>query len=406
MEQSQKKNINLIFLFVFFYGLATGVWADFAQIWLNEQGVVISNIGLIIAGATLFAGVVIIVLIRYLKKINELITLKFSFVAKLFFLISMFLGSYFSIKWLCILGFLLDSIINNLIVASVYPTIAYILKNDKIYSKRKLVEYSATDLGLLLASFLIGKNIGSYFINYDSMILISLLFSTCASIFVLLIKNEKIFYSSHKVDIKKIFKDKIVSVYLIYYFIGRIAYYSALGMQLLLLVNYAEFTYSTAALFLVVSCILGDIFGNVALKLTPKNDYVTILIKFSIRFLLYCLIIIIPIKSVLLIALFFSLFISRAYENKTDAVYVNRCEKEDLFTFNNIRYVIGYVGKALGVLIIGFTFELGLRYIFGICVLFLFTQIAMALYLVKMRKKEEKSKLDKNDLAKNYNETK
>ncbi len=389
MEQLQKRNIKLIFLLVFFYGMSIGVWADFAQIWLNEQGVIISYIGLIIAGATLFAGIVIIILIRYLKKFNELIILKFSFVAKSFFLALMFLGSYFSIKWLCILGFLIDSIINNLIVASVYPTIAYILKNDKIYSKRKLIEYSATDLGLLLASFLIGKNIDSYFINYDSMILLSLLFTTCASVIVLLIKNQKIFYASHKIDIKKIFKDKIICVYLVYYFIGRIAYYSALGMQLLLIVKYAEFTSSTAGLFIVVSCILGDIFGIIALKLTPKNDYITILIKFFTRFLLYCLIIIIPVKLVLLIGIFFSLFISRSYENKTDAVYINRCKKEDLFTFNNIRYIFGYVGNALGVLIIGFTFNLGLRYIFGICVIFLFTQIVMALFLVKMRKNEE-----------------
>ena len=406
MEQSQKKNIKLIFLLIFFYGISTGVWADFAQIWLNEQGVVISNIGLIIAGATLFAGIVIIILIRYLKQFNELITLKISFVAKLLFLTSMFLGSYFSIKWLCILGFLFDSILNNLIVAAIYPTIAYILKNDKTYSKRKLVEYSATDLGLLLASFLIGRNIGSYFINYDSMILLSLFFTTCSSVLVLLIKNEKIFYASHNVDIKKIFKDKIICVYLVYYFVGRIAYYSALGMQLLLIVNYAEFTSSTAALFLVVSCILGDIFGIIALKLTPKNDYVTILIKFFIRFLLYSLIIIIPVKLVLLIGIFFSLFISRSFENKTDGVYVNRCKKEDLFTLSNIRYVFGYVGNALGVLIIGFTFNLGLRYIFGICVIFLFIQIVMALFLVKMRKNEEKIKLSAIKFDKAHIDTK
>ena len=406
MEQSQKKKIKLIFLLIFFYGISTGVWADFAQIWLNEQGVVISNIGLIIAGATLFAGIVIIILIRYLKQFNELITLKISFVAKLLFLTSMFLGSYFSIKWLCILGFLFDSILNNLIVAAIYPTIAYILKNDKTYSKRKLVEYSATDLGLLLASFLIGRNIGSYFINYDSMILLSLFFTTCSSVLVLLIKNEKIFYASHNVDIKKIFKDKIICVYLVYYFVGRIAYYSALGMQLLLIVNYAEFTSSTAALFLVVSCILGDIFGIIALKLTPKNDYVTILIKFFIRFLLYSLIIIIPVTLVLLIGIFFSLFISRSFENKTDGVYVNRCKKEDLFTLSNIRYVFGYVGNALGVLIIGFTFNLGLRYIFGICVIFLFIQIVMALFLVKMRKNEEKIKLSAIKIDKAHIDTK
>lgn len=390
MEQSQKKNMIFIFLFVFFYGMATGVWSDFAQIWLNEQEVIISNIGLIVAGATLFAGLVVIILIKYLKKFNELLTLKLSFLFKIVFLTLMFLGSYFSIKWICILGFLLDSITNNIIVAAVYPTIACIVKNDKIYSKRKLVEYSAVDLGLLLASFLIGRQIGSFLINYDTMILLSLIFTVCATVFVLLIKNEKIFYASRKVDIKKIFKDKIIRVYLVFYFIGRVAYFSALGMQLLLLVNYTGFTSSTGALFIVICCILGDLFGVLALKLTPKNDYITILIKFSIRFILYCLIVIVPIKEILLTAIFFSLFISRAYENKTDGLYVNRCDREDLFTFNNLRYIIGYVGKAIGVLIIGFTFELGLRCIFSVSIVFLFLQILLGLFLVKMRKDEEK----------------
>ena len=64
--------------------------------------------------------------------------------------------------------------------------------------------------------------------------------------------------------------------------------------------------------------------------------------------------------------------------------------KADMFTFSNLRYIFGYMGKAVGTLIIGFTFELGLRYIFGICLIFLALQMTMALYLIKMRKNEEK----------------
>ena len=58
----RKKNIRLIFLYLAFYGLSIGVWSDFAQVWLNEQGITISNIGLIIACATFVAGIIIIVL--------------------------------------------------------------------------------------------------------------------------------------------------------------------------------------------------------------------------------------------------------------------------------------------------------------------------------------------------------
>ena len=177
---------------------------------------------------------------------------------------------------------------------------------------------------------------------------------------------------------------------MIYYFIGQIAYSSALGMQLLLILNYTNFSASTGALFIVICCILGDIFGYIALKkLTPKNDYVTILIKFGLRFLVYIIIIIIPIKEILLTAILISLFVSRAYENKTDGIYLNRCSKMEMFTFSNIRFGVGYLGKAIGTLICGFTFNLGLRYVFGIAIIFIFIQITMALFLIKMRKNEE-----------------
>ena len=103
MGQRQKRNIRLIFLYLAFYGLSNGVWSDFAQVWLNEQGITISNIGIIIACATFVAGVIVIILTKYIKKVNELFILKCIFPLKLVFLVSMILGAHFSIKWLCYL---------------------------------------------------------------------------------------------------------------------------------------------------------------------------------------------------------------------------------------------------------------------------------------------------------------
>ncbi len=94
----------------------------------------------------------------------------------------------------------------------------------------------------------------------------------------------------------------------------------------------------------------------------------------------------------LLISLFISFLLPRAYENKTDGIYYNRCSSSEIFTFSNIRYGIGYMGKAVGTVICGFTFELGLGYVFAIAIIFIAMQIGMALYLVKLRKWEEKSK--------------
>ena len=387
----QKKNIRLIFLYLAFHGMSIGVWSDFAQVFLNEQGITVSNIGLIIACATFVAGIIIIVLTKYVRKVNELFVLKVIFLLKAVFLLLMFLGAYFSAKWLCVFSFILDAIANNLVASVTYPILSYILKSDSMYSKRKLVEYSATDLGLLIASFFVGRQIGSWVVDCNAMILLSLLFTLCANISVLNIKNSKIFFAERKNDIKNIFKDKILRLYLFYFFISQIAYFSALGMQLLMIVRYAQFSSSMAGLFIVAVCVCADLFGFLALKkLTPKNDYLTITIKFGIRFLFYLAIVIFPIKEVFLVGLFASYLISRSYENKTDGIYVNRCDTADMFTFSNLRYIFGYMGKAVGTLIVGFTFELGLSFIFGICLIFIALQMTMALCLIKMRKDEAK----------------
>ena len=139
MIDSQKKNIWFIFLYLAFYGLSIGVWSDFAQLWLTEQGITIANSDIIIACATVAAGIIVILLTKFIKKANELLVLKCIFALKLVFLALMLTASHLSLQWLCIVSFIFDSITNNLIAAVTYPIISYIVKNDQIYGKRKLV---------------------------------------------------------------------------------------------------------------------------------------------------------------------------------------------------------------------------------------------------------------------------
>lgn len=396
MGQAEKKYIRLIFVYLVFFGLSLGVWQEYSQLWLSNQDITISNIGIIIAAASFITGIAVILLSKYFKKINELLVLKIAFVAKIAFMLGMVLGSYFSIRGLSISCFIVDSILNNLITLITYPIITHLIKNEQIYSKRKLIEYTATDFGLLLASFLIGRNIGSLILDFNFMLILSMVFIFGAALTAIFIKNPKEREEAAPPNLKRIFKDKISCIYLLYYFIGQIAYFAGLGMLLLLIINYGGLTTSRASLFVVACYIAGDIFGYLALKkLTPKNDYITILLKFGVRFLFYVFVIIFPTKEMLLAAIVWSLLVSRAFENKTDGIYVNRCEKEEMFAFSNLRYGIGYAGKALGVLICGLVFNLGLRYIFGICVIFLFVQIALGLYLIKLRKDEKQMSCEK-----------
>ena len=334
MGQAEKKYIRLIFVYLVFFGLSLGVWQEYSQLWLSNQDITISNIGIIIAAASFITGIAVILLSKYFKKINELLVLKIAFVAKIAFMLGMVLGSYFSIKGLSISCFIVDSILNNLITLITYPIITHLIKNEQIYSKRKLIEYTATDFGLLLASFLIGRNIGSLILDFNFMLILSMVFIFGAALTAIFIKNPKEREEAAPPNLKRIFKDKISCMYLVYYFIGQIAYFAGLGMLLLLIINYGGLTTSHASLFVVACYIAGDIFGYLALKkLTPKNDYITILLKFGVRFLFYVFVIIFPTKEMLLAAIVWSLLVSRAFENKTDGIYVNRCEKEEMFAF-------------------------------------------------------------------------
>ena len=80
----------------------------------------------------------------------------------------MLVGNFLSIQWRCITAFILDAIVNNLIVSATYPIISYILKSDRAYSTRKLVEYAGVDIGqsrlcmLLLGRAHIGEVQASY----------------------------------------------------------------------------------------------------------------------------------------------------------------------------------------------------------------------------------------------------
>ena len=124
----KKKNIQLIFLYLIFYGLSVGIWSEFTQLWLNEQNISIANIGVIVASASFVAGLIIIGITKYTKKINELIIVKIAFLGKILLLVGMVLGYEFGIKWMSISSFIADSILNNLIVLITYPLLSHPLR--------------------------------------------------------------------------------------------------------------------------------------------------------------------------------------------------------------------------------------------------------------------------------------
>lgn len=156
---------------------------------------------------------------------------------------------------------------------------------------------------------------------------------------------------------------------------------------MLILTNILDISSKNATFYFLLMGIIADIFGVLALKkLTPKNDYLTILLKFGPRMLGYSLVFIFPSKEMTLIAITISLFLTTACENKTDAIYLNRIDTKYQLLFSNIRKLVGSLGNAVGLYLTGILFVFGSKYIFGVAALIGYFQIAFALYLVHLRK--------------------
>ena len=254
-------------------------------------------------------------------------------------------------------------------------------------SKRKLVEYLFKDIGILIGGIIIGRTIKLLTIDYNILLLLSMIFTIVSALILISInvknKNEKI-----KVSIKDIMKDKITIIYLIYYCIASIAMSVGLGLKMLMLTNKLGFSDVGATNYLLIIGLTADVIGIVALKfLTPKSDYLAISLKFGIRFILYILAFFINNHIMSMIAITWSILISTAYENKTDAPYINRIKNEYSIFFSNIRYMTWMAGNAIGLYLAGKIYSYGINYMFGLSAIFMFIQIGLAYYLIYLRKK-------------------
>ena len=382
------KNENQILIMLAFFSISVGLWGNFRQLWLQDNNFSVTNISDIISIGTLISVIVIAFIGKYIKldklKNALIIVLLIKFI-NIFLLY--FLNGTSSIELIRLLV-IIDIVTEFIIITSIYPLITTMLKSKTIYSKRRLTEYLFRDIGILFGGVFIGKRIAGVIINYNVCLFITNIFLIC-SLFVLV--NIKITNISNNEEYKKIsskyiFKDKLLILYLIYMLIGTIAMSSALGLKMLTLTNYFKFSDSVATNYLLVIGLLADIFGIIALKyLTPKNDYVTVTIKFGIRFLGYVIAFVSNNIIITLIAITWSIFISTSYENICDAVYINRLENKYQLSFSNVCHITRFLGEAIGVFLCGLMYEKGLRYMFGLSALFMVFQISLAYYMIYLR---------------------
>lgn len=391
------KEENKILIMLAFFSISVGLWGNFRQLWMQDNNFTVTNISNILSIGTFISCIIIALIGKYVKldKLKNMLVIVL--IIKLVNMSWLYTLNNTMSMQLINLSIIIDIVTEYIIITSIYPLITTIVKTGTIYSKRRLTEYLFRDIGILFGGIFIGKSIAGLIINYNVCLLIANIFLILSFIILLNIKVKKSTDNKYEeISLKHIFKDKILNLYSTYVLIGTIAMSTALGLKMLTLTNYFKFSDNVATNYLLIVGLLADIFGIIALKyLTPKNDYLTITIKFGIRFLAYVIAFISNNVLITLIAITWSIFISTSYENICDAVYINRLENKYQLSFSNICHIIRFLGEAIGVYLCGLMYEMGLRYMFGLSALFMIVQISLAYYLIYLRKKEKDLKEEK-----------
>lgn len=391
------KEENKILIMLAFFSISVGLWGNFRQLWMQDNNFTVTNISNILSIGTFISCIIIALIGKYVKldKLKNMLVIVL--IIKLVNMSWLYTLNNTMSMQLINLSIIIDIVTEYIIITSIYPLITTIVKTGTIYSKRRLTEYLFRDIGILFGGIFIGKSIAGLIINYNVCLLIANVFLILSFIILLNIKVKKSTDNKHEeISLKHIFKDKILNLYSTYVLIGTIAMSTALGLKMLTLTNYFKFSDNVATNYLLIVGLLADIFGIIALKyLTPKNDYLTMTIKFGIRFLAYVIAFISNNVLITLIAITWSIFISTSYENICDAVYINRLENKYQLSFSNICHIIRFLGEAIGVYLCGLMYEIGLRYMFGLSALFMIVQISLAYYLIYLRKKEKDLKEEK-----------
>lgn len=386
------RNENRILIILAFFSISIGLWTNFRQLWLQDNNFSVTQISNIMSIGALLSIIGIALIGRYitLNKLKKTIT--FILIIKFINMLLLYYLNGTNQVEIIKLSIIADIVMEYIIITSIYPLITTIVKSNTIYSKRKLTEYLFKDIGILFGGIFIGKSIAGILVNYNICLIVSNIFLIISIIAIL---NIRIEHTKEKKQIKNkmikyILNSKIMILYLLYNFIGAIAMNTALGLKMLTLTNYFNFSDNIATNYLLIVGLIADGIGILALKyLTPKNDYITITIKFGIRFIGYIIAFMANNLIITLIAITWSLLISTAYENICDGVYINRIENDYQLSFANIRYIIKFLGEAIGVVFCGIMYESGLRYMFGLSAIFMIFQIGLAYYLIYLRRGEK-----------------
>lgn len=386
-SRAQKTQFKILLMLAFF-STSVGLWENFRQLWLQENGFSAADISNI-TGLGMLASVAGIVLVGSYLKMGQLKGfMTVALTGKVLFLIALAFLNGSARHDVINFCMVIDVLTSNLIVISVYPLMTTIMKSNKIYSQRKLVEYLFRDVGVLVGGLIIGQKVFGLVLDYGGCLIVSTVLLVIATAIMLSFQMRPTFKEprSRASMVKFILKNRTQTVYMIYAYLAATSFAVALGLKMLMLTNHLQLSVNAATNFLLIAGLLSDGIGIVALKyFTPKNDYLTMTIKFGIRLIAYIVAVVSNDVFMMLIAILWSLLSSTAYEDISDGYYINTVDNRHQFRYSTVKYVISYLGEATGLFLAGQMFDFGTAAILGLAAVTTTIQLGVAYYLIYLR---------------------
>lgn len=394
-----KKEVKKIFLTLGLYAMSGGFFYNFQELWMSNNNLSTKTIGIVFSLCALITVSTIFLCSNLIKqeKIKKftclLLLLKTIILFILFFLNNT--GLNILIKFLI----MMDYVIDVEIYACIYPMITLMTKNDKVYAARELVYEISYYIAVLLTGFFLGKTLSTIQINYNFYCLLGAITIFLAYLMLKSTDLEQYYKKVKKEDnnliigklIKIISRDKISKNYIMFTITGQISYYCLAGLMIILLTDFLSFTPSGASYFILAlgisACFIGTLILN---KLTLKNDYINISIKYVGRLLTYLYAVLSCSKIAFLIAIVYTKLTSVSYSHITDAPYINRFDGEYQLAFCNLREMFNYFSRSIGSLLCGLFITINIRCLFLLALIFILFQLYFAYKGIYLRKKEKK----------------
>jgi len=394
------KDIKKILIVLTLYAFAGGIFYNFEELWLLENNMSIGTVSTILSLCALITVSVIflssnIIEQNKLKKFAcILISIKTLTLLALFFLYQSNLNVL--IKFLIMVDYAVDTEI----YACIYPLISIIAKEDKLYAVRGLIYDISFYIGAILVGLFLGKTISIITVSYNTYCIIAAVIMLIAGIFLYTIDMQKYikdkYIEKNNNDIlfrlfKKIKTDKISILYLCFLFFCEISYYSIMGILITILTKELNLTPTYASNLKLITGIIAVGIGTLILaKLTLKNNYINISIKYVVRFISYLIPIFYFSKVAIIIGLFYTRLTSSSYSHVTDAPYINRFDNDEQFAFANLKEMIVYLSRAIGTYLCGYALIRNIKINFIIASVFIVIGTILA-YLALYNLNKERS---------------